>query len=200
MNSKEVKIQITNSKNLEEVTQLQAAIIAAMGKEGITPQQKSTLGKLEDLCIEKIDALSKEAAPPRKGQEKRDAKKPAGKKLTFPNIKINDIVVIQEETWKTTFKAVAISTVELVLQDISTTPGTHIIIPAKEFAGNKATNKKAAWTGELLAINPPAEETPAPTEEKTPEENAPAATEEIKPEEKTPEVEKKKVKKGKAKK
>lgn len=142
MNKDEIRTAVNNANTKAEIESVLEIVVEKIQDKKVGKKLKETLKIYEEELMDKLDKLSKEEQA---GETKEVMTLEEGKYVKVREHS-NDKETIN------TFKVVAITDKEIVLQDLTEYVGLHIILKAEKQKLPKIQNQKISFAGEVLEI------------------------------------------------
>ena len=139
MNKDEIRTAVNAANTRPEIETILEIVVEKLQDKKIGKKLKETLKIYEETLLEKLDKLE--------GEEQ------AGEAMTLQEGKY--VTVREYSKYKETtniFKIVAITDIEIVLQDLSEYVGLHVILKVEKQKLPKIENSKISFFGEVLEI------------------------------------------------
>lgn len=142
MNKDEIRLAVKNANTKAEIESILEIVVENLQASKVGKKFKETLKIYEEELMVKLDKLSKEE----QAEEAEVITLIEGKYIT-----VSEHNKYKEDTINI-FKVVAITDIEIVLQDLSEYIGLHIILKVEEQKLPHISNKRISFTGTILEI------------------------------------------------
>lgn len=143
MNKDEIRLAVKNANTKAEIESILEIVVENLQASKVGKKFKETLKIYEEELMDKLDKLSKE--------EEAEERAEVMTLIEGKYITVSEHNKYKEDTINI-FKVVAITDIEIVLQDLSEYIGLHIILKVEEQKLPHISNKRISFTGTILEI------------------------------------------------